>query len=79
MPDSKIDVDVLDRARTADEENGNFERSWREEKWGDARLSEVAGHGAKEQGEMTVREAIKYFRPGLAWCLVRRPYSGPTS
>ena len=72
MADSKIhSATVRDATQVSDEENGNFDRSWRDEKWdGGVNLSEAAGQQAKEQSEMTVFEAVRNYTPGLLWCLV---------
>jgi len=51
------------------EANGNFERSWREEKWGDRRLSVIAQDVALEEKEMTIRQAVKVYKKAIMWCL----------
>jgi SP family general alpha glucoside:H+ symporter-like MFS transporter len=54
----------------ADEANGNFDRSWREEKWGDRNLSVAAHDFAKDEKEMTIRQAIMAYKKAILWCLV---------
>ena len=40
---------------SSSEENGNFDRSWRDEKWGEQRLSVAAQDTSNEEKEMTIR------------------------
>lgn len=51
------------------EENGNFDRSWRDEKWGDRSLSVAAADTTMEQKSMTTRQAIIAHKKGILWCL----------
>lgn len=53
-----------------DEANGNFDRSWREEQWGDRKLSVAAQDFAKDEKDMTIREAIKANKKAIFWSLV---------
>ena len=53
-----------------DEANGNFDRSWREEKWGDRALNTMAQDIAKDEKEMTIMEAIKAHKKAVLWSLV---------
>ncbi|KAK5087458.1 hypothetical protein LTR70_009195 [Exophiala xenobiotica] len=50
------------------EANGNFERSWREEKWGNRRLSVIAQDVALEEKNMTIPQAIKVYKKAILWC-----------
>ncbi|KAK5074412.1 hypothetical protein LTR64_006444 [Lithohypha guttulata] len=52
------------------EANGNFERNWREEKWGDRKLSVVAQDIAIDEKHMTIPQAIKIYRKAIMWCLI---------
>lgn len=52
------------------EANGNFERNWREEKWGDRKLSVVAQDIAIDEKHMTIPQAIKIYKKAIMWCLV---------
>ena len=61
------DVDV---EHAAVEDNGNFDRSWRDEKWGDRKLSVVAQEIDNNEKNLTIREAIKYYPRAIGWCLV---------
>ena len=54
----------------AAEENGNFERDWREEKWADRKLSVVAQEAVFTEKDMTVRQALKIYKKAVIWCLV---------
>lgn len=52
------------------EANGNFDRSWRDEKWGDRQLSVAARDVAMEEKEMTILEAIRANPMAIFWSLV---------
>jgi hypothetical protein len=52
------------------EANGNFDRSWRDEKWGDRQLSVAAQDVAMEEKEMTILEAIRANPMAIFWSLV---------
>lgn len=66
MTSEDIKDRTADEVDIADEENGNFDRSWRDQKVGDKKLSEVA----QSEAELSVREALKCFPNGILWCLV---------
>jgi hypothetical protein len=51
------------------EANGNFDRGWREEKFGDRRLSVVAQDVAIEEKDMTIRQALKIHKKAMLWSL----------
>lgn len=51
------------------ETNANVEGAWREEKWGDRRLSVVAQDVAFEEKDMTIRQALRVYRKAILWCL----------
>lgn len=53
------------------EANGNFDRSWRDEKWGtDGRqLSVVAQNRAIDEKGMTIPQAIRIYKKALLWSL----------
>lgn len=52
------------------EANGNFERSWRDEKWGGRALSIAAQDSARNEKDMTVRQAIKAYKKAIIWSLI---------
>lgn len=52
------------------EANGNFDREWRDEKWGNETLASRAESVAKEEKDLNIRECLVHFRPGILWCLV---------
>jgi SP family general alpha glucoside:H+ symporter-like MFS transporter len=53
------------------EDNGNFDRSWRDEKWFDGRaLSVTAAQNTEDEKAMTTMEAIKANRKAILWSLV---------
>ena len=49
--------------------NGNFDRSWREEQWGDKKLSVAAQDFTRDEKDMTIREALKVYKKAILWCL----------
>jgi hypothetical protein len=51
------------------EANGNFDRSWREEKFGERQLSVVAHDNAIEEKDMTIRQALKIYKKAMLWSL----------
>lgn len=51
------------------ENNGNFDRSWRDEKWGDRALSVAAEATNEEEKNMTTLEAIKIYKKAILWSL----------
>jgi len=53
------------------EDNGNFDRSWREEKWhSDKPLATAAEDTANDEKNMTTMEAIKASKKAIFWSLV---------
>lgn len=66
----KSEIGVIHTTASSDEENGNFDRSWRDEKWGDRKLSEAAQDVANSDENMSIREAIRYYPNAIGWCLV---------
>lgn len=52
------------------EANGNFDRSWRDEKWGDRALSIAAQDTTNDEKAMTVMQAIKASKGAIIWSLV---------
>ena len=52
------------------EANGNFDRSWRDEKIGDRRLSVVAHDTAINEKEMTIRQALKIYKKAVMWAFI---------
>lgn len=52
------------------EANGNFERGWRDEKFGDRQLSVVAQDRAVDEKEMTIRQAIRIYKKAIGWSLL---------
>lgn len=52
------------------ESNGNFDRSWRDEKWGDRALSVAAQDNSRDEKDMTIMEAIKASKKAIFWSLV---------
>jgi len=55
---------------TAHLEHGNFDRSWRDEKWGDAGLAATAQDMTNDEKAMSIKEAIVVYRKAIMWCLV---------
>lgn len=55
---------------TAHVENGNFDRSWRDEKWGDASLAATAQDMTNDEKAMSLKEALVVYRKAILWCLV---------
>ncbi len=51
------------------EANGNFDRTWREEKFGERQLSVVAHDNAIEEKDMTIRQALKIYKKAMFWSL----------
>ena len=52
------------------EANGNFDRSWRDEKWGDHSLSVAAQDVADQEKEMTIWQAVQANPMAIFWSLV---------
>lgn len=65
MSDEKAIHEGIDRV----EANGNFERSWRDEKWAGRALSIAAQDSARAEKDMTVREALKAYKKAVLWSL----------
>lgn len=55
---------------TITENNGNFDRSWREENWGDRKLSVAAEDVVTDEKNMTTMQAIKASKKAIMWSLV---------
>lgn len=66
----KSQVGIVDTTTPNDEENGNFDRSWRDEKWGDRKLSVAAQEVSQSDTDMSIRDAIRYYPNAIRWCLV---------
>lgn len=52
------------------EANGNFDRSWREEKWGGQRLSVAAQQATDDEKELTIPQALRIYKKAVVWCLI---------
>ena len=52
------------------EANGNFDRSWREEKWGERSLSVAAQDTTRDEKDMTVMQAIRASKKAIFWSLI---------
>lgn len=52
------------------EANGNFERDWREEKWGGRRLSVMAHDVAVQEKDMTILQALKMYKKAMFWSFI---------
>ena len=63
-------AEKVEQIHHAEESNGNFDRTWREENWGDKKLSVAAQDVARDEKEMTIREALKVYRKAVLWSLV---------
>jgi len=68
--DEKSQITNLERADARSEENGNFDRSWRDEQWGAGDLTAAAMDNTKEEKEKTILEAIKLSKKAIIWSLV---------
>ena len=53
-----------------EEANGNFDRSWRDEQWGERALSVAAQDSTNDEKAMTVREALRVYKKAVLWSLV---------
>lgn len=51
-------------------ENGHFDRSWRDEKWGDRNLSVAAQDTSHDEKSMTTWQAIKASKKAIMWSLI---------
>ena len=54
----------------AEESNGNFDRTWREEQWGQRSLSVAAQEVVRDEKDMSIREALKIYKKAILWSLV---------
>ena len=61
---------VMDIEHEAMDNNGNFDRSWRDEMWGDRKLSVAAEETAKDEKDFTTWEAIQASKKAILWSLV---------
>lgn len=50
--------------------NGNFDRSWRDEKWDGRALSDAAQVFAADEKDMTIRQALSANRMAVFWSLI---------
>lgn len=66
----KSEIGVIHTTAANDEENGNFDRSWRDETWVDSKLSQAAQDVAHSEETMTIKEAIRCYPNAIMWCLV---------
>jgi len=62
--------DKIRETTEVDEANGNFDRSWRDEQWGDRKLSVAAHDFAQDEKDMTIRQALAVYRKAILWCLI---------
>ncbi|KIW14591.1 hypothetical protein PV08_07375 [Exophiala spinifera] len=51
------------------EANGNFDRAWRDEQWGDKALATAARDVTQDEKEMTIIQAIKLHKKAIFWSL----------
>jgi hypothetical protein len=63
-------VETYGNTAAAEEDNGNFERDWRDQNFGGRALSTVAQEVAFNEKEMTIRQALKKYRKAVIWSLV---------
>ncbi len=50
--------------------NGNFDRSWRDEKWDGRKLSIAAEETSTNEKDLTTWEAIRASKKAILWSLV---------
>lgn len=62
--------DKIQESGQVEDANGNFDRSWREEQWGNKKLSVAAHDFTREEKDMTIREAIVANKKAIFWSLV---------
>ncbi|KAK5465514.1 hypothetical protein LTS15_002077 [Exophiala xenobiotica] len=62
--------DKIQDLRHTEEANGNFDPSWREEQWGNKKLSVAAHDFTRDEKEMTIREAVVANKKAIFWSLV---------
>lgn len=53
-----------------DEPNGNFDRSWRDQEFGDRKLSVLAQDVVMDERDMSIRQAIKVYKKAIIWSLI---------
>lgn len=63
-------VDTTDFVDVVHEANGNFDRAWRDEKWGRRSLSVTAQDTVRDEKSLTTWEAIKIYKKAICWSLV---------
>ena len=70
MATEKGTIETVDSS-VASEANGNFDRSWRDQQWTRGQsISAEAQQQYTSEADLSVREAIKYFKPALMWSLI---------
>jgi hypothetical protein len=57
-------------ASFVEEENGNFDRSWRDEQWGEKTLNAETQEVYFDEKELGPAEAIRAFPKAVMWSLV---------
>jgi hypothetical protein len=67
MSDEKRALDIEHEAADA---NGNFDRSWRDEQWGDRKLSVAAEEVSRDEKDLSTWEAIQASKSAIMWSLV---------
>jgi SP family general alpha glucoside:H+ symporter-like MFS transporter len=66
-----MEKDLKNGAHVEIEDNGNFDRSWRDETWfGGRALSAAAAENTDEEKSMTTLEAIKANKKAIFWSLI---------
>ena len=66
-----MEKDLKSGAHVEIEDNGNFDRSWRDETWfGGRGLSVTAAENTDEEKSMTTLQAIKANRKAIFWSLI---------
>lgn len=67
---SEIKESGIHHASTIEEANGNFDRSWRDEQWGEKTLNAEAQEVYIDEKELGPAEAIKAYPKAVLWSLV---------
>jgi hypothetical protein len=67
MADEKRAIDI---EHAGAEANGNFDREWRDEMWGDRKLSVAAQETAQDEKELSTWEAIQASKGAIFWSLI---------
>jgi hypothetical protein len=67
MADEKKGIDI---EHVAGDNNANFDRSWRDEVWGERKLSIAAEETAKDEKDFTTWEAIQASKKAIFWSLI---------